>query len=86
MSANHSAELQEIKALLLEQRSLINALFPNEVDIAFITQRTGMTRQGVRKRLLENYEIEEDFWKKGSKIFMSKTTALQFLKLDTRGV
>jgi hypothetical protein len=86
MSANLHTELIDLKRLILEQRTMILAIFPNEISISFICEKTGMTRQGVRKRLIENYEIEEDFWKRGGKIFMSKTTALQFLNIDTRGV
>lgn len=86
MSANHSMELLEIKSLLLEQRALLDALFPNKIAIGFIVERTGLTRQAVRKRLIENYDIEDDFWKENGKIFMTKKVALQMLKINIRGV
>ncbi len=85
MSANHSAELLEIKALLLEQRTLIELLFPSEIEISFVVDKTGLSRQTIRNRLINNFEIEEDFWKRGGKIFMSRKTALQFLNKKRRG-
>lgn len=85
MSANHSLELQEIKALLMEQRNMIELLFPNEVELSFVVEKTGLSRQTVRNRLINNFEVEEDFWKRGGKIFMSRKTALQFLNKKRRG-
>jgi hypothetical protein len=86
MSANHSMELLEIKNLLLEQRALLDALFPNKISISFVVERTGLSRQGVRKKLIENYDIEDDFWKENGKIFMTKKVALQMLNINIRGV
>lgn len=74
-------ELHEIKQMLLEQRNLFNSLFPSKIAISFICEKTGMTRQGVRANLINNYEPETDFWKEGGKIYMSKKVALQLLSI-----
>jgi hypothetical protein len=71
----------EIKKLLLEQKAILETLFPNKVSISFIKERTGLTRQGIRQKLINNFEPEVDFWQEGGKIFMSKSVALQLLNL-----
>lgn len=71
----------EIKKLLLEQKAILETLFPNKVSISFIKERTGLTRQGIRQKLINNFEPEVDFWQEGGKIFMSKSVALQVLNL-----
>lgn len=71
----------EIKKLLLEQKVMLETLFPNKVSISFIKERTGLTRQGIRQKLINNFEPEVDFWQEGGKIFMSKSVALQLLNL-----
>ena len=67
--------------LLLEQKIILETLFPNKVSISFIKERTGLTRQGIRQKLINNFEPEVDFWQEGGKIFMSKNVALQLLNL-----
>ena len=74
-------EYIEIKSLLLEQRTLLRSLFPEKVLLSFIKERIGLTRQAIRMKLINNFEVEVDFWKENGKIFMSKSTALQLLKL-----
>ena len=74
-------EYLEIKKLLLEQKAILETLFPNKVSISFIKERTGLTRQGIRQKLINNFEPEVDFWQEGGKIFMSKSVALQLLNL-----
>ncbi|NLO18064.1 MAG: type II toxin-antitoxin system VapC family toxin [Arcobacter butzleri] len=71
----------ELKTLLLEQREIFLSLFPKKVPISFIAERTGLTRQAIRMKLLTNYEPEVDFWKENGKILITRTTALQLLKL-----
>ena len=73
-------EYLELKTLLLEQRTLLRSLFPEKVSLSFIKERTSLTRQAIRMRLINNFEVEVDFWKENGKIYMSKTTALQLLK------
>ena len=77
----NQTEYFEIKELLLEQKVMIETLFPNKVSISFIKERTGLTRQGIRQKLINNFEPEVDFWQEGGKIFMSKSVALQLLNL-----
>ncbi len=72
----------ELKNLLLEQRNILRALFPDKISLSFIKDRTGLTRQAIRMQLINNFEVEVDFWKENGKIYMSKATALQLLKLD----
>ena len=77
----NQTEYFEIKKLLLEQKVMIETLFPNKVSISFIKERTGLTIQGIRQKLINNFEPEVDFWQEGGKIFMSKSVALQLLNL-----
>ncbi len=72
-------EYFEIKKLLLEQKKILETLFPNKVSISFIKERTGLTRQGIRDKLINNFQPEVDFWKEGGKIYMSKNVAFQLL-------
>lgn len=72
----------ELKSLLLEQREYLKALFPEKVPLSFIKERTDLSRQAIRMKLINNFEIEVDFWKENGKIYVSKATALQLLKLD----
>lgn len=77
-----TAEFLELKSLLLEQREFIKSLFPNKVSLSYIKERTGLTRQAIRMKLINNFEVEVDFWKENGKIYMSRPTALQLLKLN----
>ena len=72
-------EYFEIKKLLLEQKKILETLFPNKVSISFIKERTGLTRQGIRDKLINNFQPEVDFWKEGGKFYMSKNVAFQLL-------
>lgn len=63
-------EYLEIKTLLLEQKAMLQSLFPNKVSLSFIKERTGLTRQAIRQKLINNFESEVDFWLEGGKIFM----------------
>lgn len=80
MDTFYNSQYLELKALLLEQRALLRTLFPEKVSLSFIKERTGLSRQAIRQKLINNFEVEVDFWKEDGKIFMSKTTALQLLK------
>ncbi len=66
--------------LLLEQKKMLEILFPEKVSISYITQRTGKTRQAIRQFLINNYEEGVDFWLEKGKIFVAKKVALQLLK------
>lgn len=74
-------EFYEIKTLLLEQKAMLQSLFPNKVSLSFIKERTALTRQAIRQKLINNFEAEVDFWLEGGKIFMSRKVALQLLNL-----
>lgn len=77
-----TSEYIEIKNLLLEQRAILKSLFPDKVALSFIKDRTGLSRQAIRMNLINNFELEVDFWKENGKIYVSKATALQLLKLN----
>lgn len=76
------SEFIELKTLLLEQRAILETLFPKKVSLSFVKDRTGLTRQAIRMKLINNFEVEVDFWKEHGKIYMSRATALQLLKLN----
>ena len=80
----NQTEYFEIKELLLEQKVMIETIFPNKVSISFIKERTGLTRQGIRQKLINNFEPEVDFWQEGGKIFMSKSVALQLFTIFSK--
>ena len=69
-------QLLEIKQILLQQQSFINLLLPKKVSISYLVDKTGKTRQSIRDYLINNFEPEEDFWKEGAKIYMSRETAI----------
>ena len=76
-------EYCEIKSLLLENREKLEKLellIPEKFDISFVVKKTGLTRQGIRKKLLIKFKPEVDFWMEGDKIYMSQKVALQMLK------
>lgn len=72
-------QLIEIRKILEEQQDFIQLLFPNKVDISFVSAKTGVSRQSIRKNLLNNFEPEVDFWKENAKIYMSRETAITIL-------
>ena len=73
-------EFYELKSLILEQREKLELLIPDKFDIAYISQKTGLTRQAIRQRLLIKFEHKVDFWMEGDKIYMSQKVALQMIK------
>lgn len=77
-----TTEYLELKSILLEQREILRSLFPEKVSLSFIKERTGLTRQAIRMKLINNFEVEVDFWKENGKIYVSRSTALQLLKLN----
>lgn len=79
-------EMLEIKTMLIEQRNIlekfgkiINNLIPEEVSITYVVEQTGKSRQAVRSYLIEHFNYQSDFYKKGSKIFMTRETAAQII-------
>jgi hypothetical protein len=72
-------EIMEVKKMLVEQQKMMNMLFPEKVDISFISAKTGVSRQSIRKNLLKNFEPEVDFWKENARIYMSRETAITIL-------
>ena len=56
-----TTEYLELKSILLEQREILRSLFPEKVSLSFIKERTGLTRQAIRMKLINNFEVEVDF-------------------------
>ena len=73
-------EFYELKKLILEQREKLELLIPDKFDIAYISQKTGLTRQAIRQRLFLKFQHKVDFWYEGGKIYLSQKVALQMLK------
>lgn len=75
-----SEEFFELKNLLLEQRTLLNILIPNDVPLSFIVERTCKSRQAVREYLYYNYQEKKDFYLKKGRIYVAKETAIRILQ------
>ncbi|MCG3686755.1 hypothetical protein AB0W27_00135 [Aliarcobacter butzleri] len=79
----NQTEYYEIKSLLLENRKKLEKLellIPEKFEISYISDKTGLTRQAIRQRLLLKFEPKVDFWYEGAKIYLSQKVALQMLK------
>ena len=76
-------EYCEIKSLLLQNREKLEKLellIPDKFEISYISDKTGLTRQAIRQRLLLKFEPKVDFWYEGRKIYLSQKVALLMLK------
>ena len=76
-------EYCEIKSLLLQNREKLEKLellIPDKFEISYISDKTGLTRQAIRQRLLIKFEHKVYFWMEGDKIYMSQKVALQMIK------
>lgn len=76
-------EYYEIKSLLLQNREKLEKLellIPDKFEISYISDKTGLTRQAIRQRLLLKFEPKVDFWYEGGKIYLSQKVALLMLK------
>jgi len=69
-------QLLEIKQILLKQQSFIDLLLPKKISVSYLVEKTGKSRQSIREYLINNFEPEEDFWKEGAKIYVSRETAI----------
>ena len=74
----------EIKKLLLEQKAMIETLFPKKMSISFIKERTGLTRQAIRQKLINNFEPEVDYWLSNGRIFVSQKVAVTILTRSSK--
>ena len=76
-------EYCEIKSLLLQNREKLEKLellIPDKFEISYISDKTGLTRQAIRQRLMIKFKHKVDFWMEGDKIYMSQKVALQMIK------
>ncbi|MDD5400821.1 MAG: hypothetical protein PHQ93_06525 [Sulfurimonas sp.] len=69
-------QLLEIKQILLKQQSFIDLLLPKKISVSYLVEKTGKSRQSIREYLINNFEPEEDFWKEGARIYVSRETAI----------
>ena len=51
----------KLQQIINEYKEIIDTLLPDEFPISYICKKTGMTRQGVRAKLITNYEPGDGF-------------------------
>ncbi len=71
----------KLQQIINEYKEIIDTLLPDEFPISCICKKTGMSRQGVRAKLITNYEPGDDFYKRGNAIYISKRVTFQLLKI-----
>jgi hypothetical protein len=72
--------MTEEKQLLLKILSEITdlkALIPNELSLSEISNMTGKTPNTLRKYVIANFEPDEDYKKKGGKIYVKQDVVLR---------
>ncbi|MFV0561909.1 hypothetical protein [Malaciobacter mytili] len=67
------SEIREIKAEHKELKSLI----PDELSLSEISNLTGKAANTLRKYVIANFEPEEDYKKKGGKIYVKQDVVLR---------
>lgn len=72
--------MEEILKELNEIKQVLESFFPKKADIKFISDRTGLSRQTIRNRLIAQFEPEVDFWVESNKIYVSKKIMVHFLR------
>lgn len=85
----NQTEFYELKHLLLEQKEhleKISLLIPSKFEISYVVDKTKLSRQAIRQKLLNNYEPKVDYWKEGAKIYMSQKVALHIIKRGVNNV
>lgn len=71
----------KLQQIINEYKEIIDTLLPEEFPISYICKKTGMTRQGVRANLMTNYDIGDDFKKRGNVIYVSRRVTFQLLNI-----
>lgn len=75
----------ELKNMILETRKEFNRkidiLMPAEFSLSFLSQRTGWSRNGLKRKLKAEYEEGVDFYLKNSKTTMTKKVALEMIAM-----
>lgn len=74
-----NSESKQILLEIVDRLKKIELFLPDKIDIAYAVNKTGLSRQAIRQKLLRNYVPEVDFWIEGNKIFMSRNVALKML-------
>jgi len=70
----------EIKQLLSKLLIEINLLIPNKMSVGYIAEVSTMSRQSIHQFLLNNFQEDIDFWKEGSKTFVTKSVGINLLQ------
>ena len=82
---NISAELQNIKNQLFKQNNMMEMMLPSESSVSYICEATGKSRQSIHGYLHNNFLYEDDYYKKGGRVFMKKSVAIQLLMRHAGG-
>ncbi len=84
---NEETLLNDIKSLLMkqakrldEQATLLEMFIPKKVSLTYLCENTGKSRQAMREYVMNNFDGKTDFWKEGSRIYVSRNTATAILK------
>lgn len=79
--------LNDIRLMIIEQSkkldeqyALLEIFIPKKVSLSYLVENTGKSRQALRQYVINNFDYKTDFWKEGSKIFVSRNVATAILK------
>ncbi len=67
------SEVREIKA----DNKFLKKLVPEELSLSELSNMTGKTANTLRKYIIANFEPEEDYKKKGGKIYVKQDVVLR---------
>ena len=62
---------------ILEKIKKLELLLPQELSISEISNLTGRSANTIRKYVIYNFEPEEEYKKKGGKIYLRQDTAIR---------
>lgn len=84
---NIENELKEIKKNVNELVSLINMLLPAApMSLKFLSERTGLTKEGVKYQLKKKFVEEKDYFKNSEGIIMvTRRAGIQIL-MNSKGL
>lgn len=67
------SEIREIK----NDNAFLKEFIPEELSLSEVSNMTGKTANTLRKYLIANFEPEEDYKKKGGKIYVKQDVVLR---------
>lgn len=83
-STPSGAEYLDLLRMFLELKGMIKLLIPRKASVSYLAESTGKTNEAVRQFLINNYEMDRDFWKEGGKIMVSQETAVAILMRSSK--